>query len=266
LQTAMRRDPALSVVPIDRNPNPAVLRLNHLHPPFDDPAARRALLPAIVQADFMAAIVGDDPALYRTDLGVFEPGTPLATTAGLDVLTGPRSMDRARQLLRDAGATGPVTRLIGPTDILSPSAMTQVCADLFHRLGLNLDVALSDWGTVIQRRNSREPVEKGGWSAFLTAFGSFDFADPAGHPALRGNGTAGWYGWPTIPRLETLRDAWFAAPDLGAQQAVAVDIQRVVLDEVAFIPVGAYSSITALRSNLVDRVQGFALFYGLRRG
>jgi peptide/nickel transport system substrate-binding protein len=89
--------------------------------------------------------------------------------------------------------------------------------------------------------------------------------DPAGHPVLRGNGTNAWFGWPTIPRLEELRDAWFAAPDLPAQKAICADMQRAMLDEVPFIPVGAYYSNTALRRDLTGRVSGFALFYNLRR-
>ncbi len=264
LQELMARDKAIRIENIDPRPNPAMLRLNHLHPPFDSKAARQALLPAIAQTDFMTAINGDGADGWA-EIGAFTPGTPMATNIGMEALTGPRSLDRARALLREAGALTPLTRLIGPTDILAPAAMTQVCAALFRDLGLNLDVALSDWGTVIQRRASREPVAKGGWSALLTAFGSFDWVDPSGDAVLRANGTDAWFGWPTIPRLEALRDAWFTAPGLPAQQAICAEMQQVVFDEVPFIPVGAYYSRTALRRDLQDRVSGFALFYGIRR-
>ena len=256
----------IAISPIDPLPLTGILRLNHLHPPFDDKAVRRALLPAIVQEDFMAAVVGTDPAMIRTGVGVFTPGTPLASDAGMEALTGPRSLDRARAMLKAAGYSGQAMRLIGPTDILAPTALTQVGADLFRRLGLNQDLALSDWGTVVQRRASREPVDKGGWSALLTAFSSYDFANPALHPLIRGNGVGGWPGWPTIPQLETLRDAWFAAPDEGGRTRAAHDIQRVVLDEVAYVPVGGYLSMTALRKDLVGRVPGFAIYWGLRQG
>ena len=266
LQVLLRRSGAIAIEPIDPLPLTGILRLNHLHPPFNDKALRQALLPAITQSDFMSAIVGDDPAMIRQGVGVFTPGTPLANDAGMEVLNTPRSLDRARAAMKAAGYTNQPMRLIGPTDILAPSAMTQVAGDLFRRLGFNLDFALSDWGTVIQRRTSREPLEKGGWSAILTAFSSFDFIDPSLHPLVRGNGLAGWPGWPTIPKLETLRDAWFDAPDDAARQALAQDIQRTVLDEVAYIPVGGYLSMTAVRKNLVGRVGGFALFYGIREG
>ncbi len=241
-----------------------VLRLNHLHPPFDDLALRRALLPAVSQADFMAAIVGTDPAITRDPAGAFTPGTTYATEAGLEPLLSLRSLDAARTAMQKAGYTNQPMRLIGPTDILAPAALTQVAADLFRRLGFNMDLALSDWGTVIQRRASQEPLERGGWSALLTSFTSYDFLDPALHPLARGNGVKGWPGWPTLPRLEQLRDAWFDAPDPAARKAICDDIQRVVIDEVAWVPVGGYLSMTALRRNLVDRVNGFAIFWGLR--
>ena len=182
LQALLRRSAALRVEAMDPLPNMGILRLNHLHPPFDDRALRRALLPAISQADFMTAVVGEDPSQRVVDVGAFTPGTPMASAAGLEPLLGERSIERAKESMRQAGYLGPPMRLIGPTDILAPAAMTQVAGDLFRRLGFDMDFALSDWGTVIQRRASQEPVERGGWSALLTAFSSFDFTDPALHP------------------------------------------------------------------------------------
>ena len=254
-QTLLRRNRAITVEAIDPLPLTGILRFNHLHPPFNDKRIRQAILPAIDQADYMAAIVAPMRAV-QTGAGVFTPGTPLANDAGLGPLTGPRSIDRGEALLREAGYTNQPIRLIGPTDIVAPAAMTQVAGDMFRRLGVNLDFVLTDWGTVVQRRSSREPLEKGGWSALLTSFSSFDFLDPAGHTPLRGNGAGAWPGWPTIPRLEALRDAWFDAPDLSTQQRLAREIQEVAMDELPFVPVGAYMSITALRRNITGRRAG----------
>jgi peptide/nickel transport system substrate-binding protein len=196
---------------------------------------------------------------------MFTPGTPMASDAGLGPLTAPRSVDRAKALLREAGYANQPVRLIGPTDILAPSAMTQVGADMFRKLGVNLDAVLTDWGTVVQRRTSREPVERGGWSVLYTAFSSFEFLDPAAHTPLRGNGTAAWPGWPSIPRLEELRDAWFEAPEGDAQKRIGREMQEVAMDELPYVPVGAYVSNTALRRNLQGRVPGFAIFWNISR-
>jgi peptide/nickel transport system substrate-binding protein len=59
-----------------------ILRFNHLYPPFDNPAIRRALLGAIDQADVMTAQAGSDRAFWHDRIGLFSPGSPLATEAG----------------------------------------------------------------------------------------------------------------------------------------------------------------------------------------
>ncbi len=264
IQTLLARQKTLSVEKIDNRPSPSMLRLNHLQAPFNSKAIRQALLPAVVQEDFVAAIQGPDPANF-VPLGVFTPGTPMASDAGMDVLWGPRSLDRAKAMMREAGGLTPRMRLIGPTDILAPAALTQVAAGMFQDIGMNADIALSDWGTVITRRVSKEPVEKGGWSALCTSFEGFDWMDPAGHPVARGNGRDAWFGWPDVPKLEALRDSWFDAPNLATQKAIAADIQRVVMDEVVLIPTGGFFRPTAIRRDLAGRVPGFMIFYNLKR-
>jgi hypothetical protein len=144
----------VAIEAIDPLPLTGILRFNHLHGPFNNKALRQAMLPAISQQDFMQASVGTDASLYTTGVGMFTPGTPLANDAGLAPLMGPRSIDRAKQLMREAGYTNQPMRLIGPTDILVPSALTQVGADLVRRLGFNANIVLSDWGTTVQRRCS----------------------------------------------------------------------------------------------------------------
>jgi len=118
----------------------------------------------------------------------------------------------------------------------------------------------------VQRRASREPVEKGGWSSFCTTYEGLSVASPASHFPIRGNGFDGWFGWPTSPRIEALRDAWFDAPDLAAQRAICEQIQLLVWEEVPFIPVGQWFIPTAMRTNLVDVVKApFPIFWGARK-
>ena len=135
LAASFRSDRALVVESMDSRPQPGVLRLNHLHPPFDNKALRQALLPAIDQRDFMMAIIGDDPKAIDAECGVFTPGTTMANRIGLESLLGPRSLDRAKAMIKESGYAGELTRVLIPTDILAPTAIAQVAADLFQRLG-----------------------------------------------------------------------------------------------------------------------------------
>ncbi|HYF08466.1 MAG TPA: ABC transporter substrate-binding protein [Acetobacteraceae bacterium] len=266
LLPTLRRNRQIETGPLETAGWIGFLRFNHLQPPFNNPAIRRAILGAIQQPDFMQAIVGNNPDLWRGNVGVFTPGTPLANDEGMGALTGPRDLDRVRRELAAAGYNGQRMVLIVPTDLPFLRAMSEVGADLFRRLGINVDYQALDWGTVLQRRTSREPVERGGWSAFFTFAGGLDFATPAGHLGLRGNGTNGWIGWPDSPELERLRDAWFDAPDLPSQQAIARRIQAQAMQDVPMIPLGQYFLATAHRRNVTDILRGAPLFWNVRKG
>ena len=146
------------------------MRFNMLHPPFDNVKLRRALLPAISQADFMNAAMGGDPELTRIGVGVFTPGSPLANNAGLETLTGPRDLALAKKLVAESGYAGEKVVFIAPTDYPVLNAECLVGADLLGKLGINVDLQGMDWGTMIQRRNNKDTIDKGGWSAFCTGW------------------------------------------------------------------------------------------------
>ncbi|WP_019013258.1 ABC transporter substrate-binding protein [Elioraea tepidiphila] len=244
-----------------------ILRFNHLHPPFDNAAIRRALAMAMDQADYMQAIVGNDPALWK-HAGFFTPGTPMATEKGLEALTGPRDIEAAKRALAQAGYNGEKVVLIAATDIPITNAQSQVTAELLRRLGMNLEYVATDWGTVVQRRASREPVERGGWSLFHTWWAGFDHANPAAHLSIRGNGTGpgSWFGWPTSPRLEELRDAWFVAPTEAEQARICEEMQMVALRDLPYVPTGQFFIPFAFRRDITGILKGpMPLFWNVSR-
>jgi peptide/nickel transport system substrate-binding protein len=265
LEALLARNRTITIEEMDTRPFLTTIRPNRSQPPFNDKRFLQALLPAISQTDFMQAVIGTNPARYVDTAGVFTPGSPFDSDAGLAPLRGPRNIELAKSMLRDAGYDGQPVRLMGPTDIMAPAAETLVAADLFRRLGINLDLALTDWGGVVQRRSNRGPIAQGGWSCSCFANSSMDFWSPATHLSLRGNGANAYFGWPDIPRLEELRDQWFDAPVLAEQQRIAREMQIVAMDELPIIPLGGYRSVSAYSRNLVDRVKGFAIFWNIRR-
>ena len=262
----LRRNRDIVIDLVNTAGNLGVLRFNHLHPPFDNPAIRRALLAAVDQRAVMDAAIGTEPSLSRVPAGVFTPGTPLANEAGLEVLSGPRNLDAARRALRDAGYRGERVVMLSATDIPILQNLSEVAADLMRRVGFTVEFITMDWGTHIQRRTNRGTVDQGGWSIFCTTWEGFDVSVPGSHQPIRGHGANAWAGWPTIPRLEELREAWFEAPDLAAERRIAEDIQRTVWQEVPFIPLGQVLPPMAYRRSLAGVVKGGpALFWGVRR-
>src|SRR5262249_29500914 len=78
-------------------PAMAILRFNHLYPPFDKPEARRALLSVVDQAETMIATAGTNRANWLDGSGIFSTGTPLAHDAGIDILRRPRDPSAAKK-------------------------------------------------------------------------------------------------------------------------------------------------------------------------
>jgi peptide/nickel transport system substrate-binding protein len=123
----------------------------------------------------------------------------------------------------------------------------------------------TDWGTVVQPRASKEAPERGGWSVFFTFWAGMDTFNPGVHQSLRGNGQQAWFGWPAIPKLEEPREQWLEAPDPDARKEIAREIRAVAEDELPYVPVGACPSMAARRRNPTDRVEGLALYLGIKR-
>ena len=208
-----------------------MLRPNHLYPPFDNPAIRRALWGAIDQAEFMTAMMGTDKSLWEVPVGFFPPVSPMSSNAGMTALTGKRDDAAVKKALEAAGYKGEKIALMVATDYPILKAIGDVSADMLKRVGFNVDYQATDWGTVVQRRASTKPPSEGGWNVFNTGFSGLDFFTPAADLPLRGNGKQAWFGWPTMPKIEDLRSAWFDAPDLASQKKICTEIQLQAFQE-----------------------------------
>jgi len=256
----------VSVLANDRVGVMGMLALNQLHPPFDNAQVRRAILSAIEQRDFMTAAVGDDTTMWRSPIGVFTPGMAMANDAGMQALTAPRDIARSKALLQQAGYRGAKVTVMGAVDNPVTFALSQVAADLFRQLGMPVDFINMDLGTLVQRRANKGTPSQGGWNAFTTTYEGLTMADPATNVGLRGNGTDAWFGWPTSPPLEQLREAWFDAPDETARREIARRIQVTAFDEVPFVPLGQLFYPTAIRSDLEGLLPSpFPIFWSINR-
>jgi peptide/nickel transport system substrate-binding protein len=266
LLPVLRRNRALKVERLDPLGNFSILRFNHLHPPFNDARMRQALLYAVNQADYLTAMMGNDPNLWRPCYGFFPCGTPYESDVGTEVLRGERNLERAKALIREAGYDGRRIVLLSPTDFATIHPQGLVTNDLLQRLGLNVDFVATDWGTVVQRRASKEPPERGGWNIFHTNFDAAAILNPAAHAPLRGNGGDAWFGWPTNQRYEDLRHQWFAASSEDEQKRLTVEMQRDAFTSVPYIPIGNYFLQAAYRNNLTGILPNYApLFWNVRR-
>jgi peptide/nickel transport system substrate-binding protein len=245
----------------------SLLRPNHLFPPFDNPAVRRALMGAIDQAEFMTAVYGPDRSSWQVPVGFFPPNSPFASDEGLGALTSPRDYSKVKRELEAAGYRGEKIAILAPTQPWFKE-WCSVAAEMMRKVGMDVDYQAMDIAASVQRAASKKPPEQGGWSTIIPAFPGDDFASPATHVALRGNGEqAPLPGWPSSPKIEALRDQWLDAPDSATQRRLAAEIQAQAFIDVPYYPLGINYPRTAFRSDLTGVLTAHEapVFWNIRR-
>jgi peptide/nickel transport system substrate-binding protein len=237
-----------------------MLFMNHLYPPFNDGRARRAILMAMSQEDYMRAYVGDENTLWKPMPGFFVPGSPLYNEEGGEILKRPRDLKSAKRLLAESGYSGEPIILMAAQDLATHKAWGDVTADLLHRLGVNVDFIAADWGTVVARRAQKSPPGQGGWHLYHTGVFGVDSADPS-NKFLRANGEKAMFGWPNIPEVEAEITAWFNANLLAEEQAAARRLNRAALEHAVYAPLGLYLLQHAWRKNVTGIERGPVPFF-----
>ena len=244
----LSKNKQVKVENIDPLGSMGLLRFNFLFPPFNNEKMRQALLYAISQQDYVIGIAGS-PKNGHPCYSYFTCGTPLASEVGAEPLKGPRNFEKAKELIKESGYKGEKVVIIDATDQPIVHSQSLLTAEVLKKLGVNVDLQAGDWGTLITRRASKEPIEKGGWSIFHTWLVGPDMVNPAVNFPIRGTGATAWFGWPTDPQIETLRESWFNA-DAAASKKATEAVQKRAFEFVPFVPTGQFILPTAYRTNL----------------
>jgi len=241
------------------------LRFNHLHPPFNDVKLRRAVMAAVNQEDYMRAITGNDPSLWNICRSQFPCGTTYGSEVNMPVQKG--DLEAAMKMIKEAGYGGQKAVIINPTDFATIGPLGDITYDMLKKIGINAELVATDWGSVVQRRATREPVDKGGWSVFHTWFTGGFIINPVVTAPFRGQGLAGWFGWYDNPKIEALTQEWLDAPDAEGRKKVAAAIQQENYEQVPTITLGQFQIPTAYRKSMTGRLASTGpLFWNVKRG
>lgn len=163
------------------------MRFNHVQPPFDNAAIRRALLGAVDQGATMIAVAGTGRRYWSDRIGLFGREAPLATEVGIEALASPRDYPKVQRDLAAASYHGERVVALIATDIPVINALAQVGADQLRRAGVNVEVQALNFGTVVQRRMSRASPDKGGWNVYFTYFDGVWTYNPGNHLGIVSN-------------------------------------------------------------------------------
>ncbi len=224
-------------------------RFNHLHKPFDNPKVRQAAIAAMSQEPFLRAQVGVKE-LYKTCPSMFICNTPYGSLAGSD-LQAKSNMKKAQELLKASGYDGTPIVIMKPTDLASIQKLPDVAAQLLRQAGFKVDLQAMDWQTLVGRRAKKDPIDKGGWHMFLTAWQTFDVWSPIANPTMDTRGEkSGWFGWASDDKLAGLRNEFMRATDDATKKKLADQIHARAFEIGTHAPLGEYMQPMAARKNI----------------
>lgn len=251
---------------VDLNPfgNQYTFRFNQLHPPFDDPKVRQALLYAFDQEEFLYAAVGDEK-YFKVCKAMFICGTPIATEMGFeDKLEG--NLEKAKALIAESSYDGTPLVLMHPTDLAILEPLPPVAKDIMEKIGLKVDMQAMDWQTLVGRRNKKDAPADGGWNAFITSWNSVDNASPLTTPFLNAACGQALFGWPCDDEIQSLRDDFSREPDAAKQLAIVEKIQQRVAQAPTHVHLGQWYQPHAMGKNISGApVSPVPAFWGYKK-
>jgi peptide/nickel transport system substrate-binding protein len=223
-------------------------RFNVLHKPFDNPKIRQAVLYALNQKDFLDATIGD-PKWYKECKAMFVCGSPLETVKGWeDKLSS--NFEKSKALLKEAGYDGTPVVLMQSTDLASLTNLAPVAKNLMEKGGFKVDMQSMDWQTLVSRRTKKDPPDKGGWNAFLTAWVAADILNPVMAGFFNAGCDKAMFGWPCDETIQKLRDDYARETDPAKQKAFAEAVQVRVTEYPTHVHLGQWYQPFALRTSI----------------
>ena len=240
------------------------LRTNWQYPPFDNPKIRLAAMVALDQTQILKGIIGS-PGNYSACYSAYACNSPFATEAGMSGLVR-GDAKRAQALLKEAGYDGTPVVMLAATDNPYLNNLGPLIKQQLERAGFKVQVAASDWQSLVMRLSRKDKPSEGGWSAYAAAIGVSDAQNPVDFPLLDANCKVPPIGAACDDRITDLRDAFASASEPAERQRIARDIQQRNAEVAAYIPLGQYRGLSA-QSRKVEQTfdQPIPLFWGLRK-
>ena len=265
---ALKPDPDFVVQVLDKQGKMGDLRLNTLHPPFNNVYARQALQAAIDQTVILSAVAGSKD-LYLECYSIFGCGpVPNETAAGTEGWNG-QDLNKAKELLKKSGYDGrPIVFMI-PSDHETLKTMGLVVVELMRSAGFTVDAQMIDFQTMATRRSNTGNAgtdPRTAWDVFPTWLPGSFFKDPLSLALIAtGDPKTAWFGWPKDESLEKLRTAWVDAPNEAEQRKLLDAIQVQYYSSIPQIYTGQFFQPSVWRKDVTDVLPGsYPVYWNLK--
>jgi peptide/nickel transport system substrate-binding protein len=199
---------------------------------------RRAFQTAIGEGEMLAAGFGDT-RFFIAEGNHFPKGTPFHSTAGTDRYNE-RNAAKAKAQAEQAGYKGEPVRILTSRQYDFHYNMALIMAEQLKRAGFKAELNVVEWATLLQRRADPKL-----WDIYITHSGLFP--EPMLSPPQLGDGAPGW--WSSPAKLAALA-ALNQEPDPAKRGPLWGKVQQVVYDEVPYVHVGKFASLSARAPSL----------------
>lgn len=223
--------------------------MNQLHPPFNNPKVRQAVLKAVNQDRFMAAMGYPKDMRLTQCATFFICGSANETFAGAEPWRTP-DVAKAKELLAQSGYKGEKVVLLVPSDVTYLNAEALMAAQTLRSIGMNVDMQTADWASIGARRAKKDAPEAGGWSMYVTVAGSFDADSPITNAYLSASCGTALPGWPCDKQLDELRTAWLKETNAAKRKQLLDQFHARAYEALPYISAGQYSPAMAVRKEV----------------
>ncbi len=254
LAPLLDNDPNVKVMIYNELGQLGFIRFNFLYPPFNNADARRAVLLAVNQKEFLQGLVGN-PKYYNECRSIYSCGSPYETDAGVPKV----DLDEAKKALKASGYDGSPIVQFHATNSATIGPLSEVLTRVLREVGFNVKDEAMDFQTFTRRRLAQSPPDQGGWNIALSTWTGPDVVDPVVNVSLGGEGQKAQWGWPTMPEMEKLRDQFARTASMDERKKIAAEIQKLAYDQALYIPTGTFKSLAAYRNNVKGVVSAPAM-------
>jgi peptide/nickel transport system substrate-binding protein len=157
---------------------------------------------------------------------------------------------KAKQLLQEAGYDGTPIVLMQSTDLPVLTNLAPVAKAMMERAGFKVEMQSMDWQTLVARRAKKDPPDKGGWHAFLTAWVAADILNPVMAGFFNASCDKAMFGWPCDAQIEKFRDQFAHESDPAKQKEIVENLQKYWVENPTHINLGQWYQPFALRKNI----------------
>lgn len=202
-------------------------------------AFRKAAQTALGPGEMLAAGFGDTRA-FIAEGNHFPKGTPFYSDAGI-ANYNERDAKKAKTQAEQAGYKGEPVRILTSRQYDFHHNMALIMAEQLKRAGFKAELNVVEWATLLQRRADPKL-----WDIYITHSGLFP--EPMLSPPQLGDGAPGW--WSSPAKAQALA-ALNQEPNPAKRGPLWAKVQQVVYDEVPYIHVGKFASLSARSPSLV---------------